>query len=198
MKLIPDFDTITIEYTFDKNYDKLSEVLKKNVFIGKPNWKYNLRGEGFSSIPKIRYDMFYHRGFPPAIMYLLNNSLHNDDNKLLVRIQVRAFHLIRLGIGLMFFMFIFAGIITIFVEIIISADFFAIFFMLFFLLLIFAVLMILVGHKTYAQNRDKLIQNFEKLLRDNDIVFHKTNELKENPTWLQKIKKAFRAVIEWW
>jgi len=199
MKLDCNFDDIIVEYTIDKNNDKIVKVLKANVFTIKYNKKFNLAGIDIDNTPRIYYNYkrfrfdvnnYSTKHAPMIEMSFMQNSLHSAEHSLLIKVKLRK----TVVLMELFFSLIVALILAVVIFIPISFITFdiKIILILFIVLVPFTVKSILCKSKeTYNNNYYPLIYSFEKLLQENDIVFRRTAELKEKPVWLQKIKNIF-------
>ena len=197
MKIIPDLDSITIEYQIDDK-EKLRDVLKKNVIEDNSKWQYNLTGIYINDKLKIYYDyVFYNLDSfigirarkPSAEMSFVNNSLTSKDEKIIVEVKPTQFYLLIISFILLIFTFISSEIFYLFFNFLWNAHYLVVLYILFFIIPLLVGFVAVFYNTSYAYYRDKLINNFEKLLSDNEIKFTKIKETRQKAWPLNKFAK---------
>jgi len=199
MKIIPDIDSIIIEYQIDDK-EKLRDVLKEKVVGRSKQWHYNLWTNKLKKNPKIYHDNWVFRYAlirtsldkkinSPAILIFLNDTLFDKTSVLRIKVRPSVFFIIFKTFYLSIFSLALFVVLFLTIKSLIAKQY-IIFFIIFFTVLPFIIgLSAVMLHEKYAFYRSKIISTFEKLLLDNDIKLTKIKETRQKPWFIRKLTK---------
>ena len=196
MKIIPDLDSIIIEYQIDDK-EKLLEVLEQNLlsysrFINRDLWKKTKQNR-----VEI-YQMLIHKGFipnnyrwftSPAKIVISQKSLTDKQPIINIKVQPTTFYLW----GMTFRILIFFVLLSFFVFGLIKAIHLNQFNFLMAIIPLVAVLLpvlILQMHKyNYTKFRPLIIKSFEKIMTNHGIELQKLKETLQKFVLFRKSKR---------
>jgi len=188
MKIIPDLDSIIIEYQIDDK-EKLLKVLKEKILGYSNHWHYSFWTRKLQN-PVICYEnhIFFNSLTrnrlninSPALIEFPNNTLFNNKKQLVIHVKPARFLLVYKTLYVLV-LWVFLFLLSSFgIKLFIRKEYAG------FFILIFTMFPLLIGfllhmfYERYSNYRTISILAFENFMSDNGIKFTKIKETRQKP-----------------